>query len=211
MPTRMAHLLVRSVNILVDKRMTSGEIGHLIGEKARASVTDLVSRGLVPPLFETLVDNVPGASEDAVKIDGGLIEYRFHRLGEAAAFAFSFCRQLSPYRSGDFFHGWIIVVDGQAWEGEIDAIPASVKSIIITNPAPFTTRLEMTVGRHHPAYHITEAAARATKSRFPSLNVTRRFVTIPGGVGSWGPVPYVRKRPPGGAILYPGVLIESRI
>jgi hypothetical protein len=209
----MGTLMVRSVRILVDAKMTPDEIGKLVAEKARASVADLVERGIVPPTYATFVDGREGAPEEQVNLKGGMIEYAFERIAEAGAYAYQFCRQLSPYggradpHAGAFFKAWLIIVDGLV--ATLADIDPDAAQIIIVNPAPYSRRLEQTIGKVRPAYHITEAAASATRRRFPSLEVNRDFVDLPGPSTADWPVPYMRKHDPREAMLYPAVVIKQ--
>lgn len=199
----------RVVQILVDKRMSSGDIQRAVAKTARQSMSDLIGLGVASPIYARFVDGIEGAPEEAVRLDGGRIEYVFERLAEAAAFALGYCKEMSPRRSGEFAEGWMLVVDGLPWEEAFEEISPEVTQVIVTNLAPYARRLEQAYGRTDPHYHITESAMQATARRFPGLLVRRQFVSVPGfATGLWGTVPYQRKREPRGPITYPAVVIE---
>ncbi len=198
----------RRVQIAVDARMSPDQIGKVVAEAASINLNTLIEQGAASTDYRVFVDGVADADPATVKLDGGKIEYIFNRMGEASAYALDYCQQFSPEgETGDYARAWIVVVDGVVWQGALTEIPNSALQIFITNPAPFAEKLELEA----PSAAVTTGAASATAAAYKSLRITRQFVDIPSGGGSsvnsdWQ-VPYIRKRPPYGAVLYPAVVI----
>lgn len=208
---RMATTLLRQVQVLVDQQMTPAQIGERVAVAARANLADLISRGLASPVYDQYVDGAQDRPLQNVRLDGGTIRFVFDRLAEAAAFAVSYVRTLSPQGpTGEYARAWIVVVNGVVWTGPIEQIPLTATEVIITNFAPFARRLEESFARKgHPSLRVTEIALAPIRRKFPGFKVRRRYISIPGpATGKWQ-VPYIRKLPPGGPILYPAIVITQ--
>jgi hypothetical protein len=208
------------VHTMIDAHTTSVEAHRRIAEYARSRLQDLIRSGEGSPDYTRIVDGVIGAPEEAVKLDGGTIEYRFARITEAVVFALSMAREISPDPGGEYSLSWFVAVDGVPWTGSLTDIPVS-STVIIVNNADYARMLEQrgmiskrTARRRgqrargilkrtpHPNHVVTELVRRETARRFPTISVERQFVTLPGA--------YVRKTPPRGAITYPAVVLTPK-
>lgn len=210
----------------VSSRLDEKALGMLVGGIARARHRELMEAGRLSRVYRRFVDGQEGVPEEDVNVvqpGGGEILYEGAGIAEAVAFCYEYCRELSPVVTGEFRNAWIVIVDGRAWQGNMEDIEG--ETALVVNYAPFARKLEQTLGLKgahwssksrqmiragggHPGRMITLMAAAATKENFKGLRISRRFVEIPGGAtGTHWPVPYRRQTPPRITMLYPAVEI----
>lgn len=208
----LANLVTGRIYAKFHERFTKAELGVIVAGIARTRHKVLIDQGLVSAKFQTFVDGNLGLPEEAINIvqpGGGEIRYVGTSISAAVEFCFAYCRSLSPLRSGAFWRSWIVVVDGQLWQRSLKEIgDADAREIFIVNFAPYSRKLEQTVGKTRPVYRITAAASKETSRRFPGINARRIFITIPSGVssGRWK-VPYYTEK---GQMTYPAVVITIK-
>jgi hypothetical protein len=194
------------LNVIIDRRLSSAETRTMVGDFARTTVNNLIRAGRYPATYRRYVDNVEGAPEESVKIDGtGEIVYAFSALVEAVAFTLGYLEGISPYKTGAFMQAWFAAVDGQPWVGNIQDIPLG-SVVTIVNSMPYARKLEFEAGRGKSrklTSFMTESARGAVRRKFPSVLAERKFVAIPGG--------YVLQRGPsqGTEITYPAVVLSE--
>lgn len=208
---RWADQMKRQIRLYVDARLSPDQMGEVVAAAAQTNLQALIDRGIASTNYETVVDGVQGADESTVKLDGGTIEYVFNDLREAAIFALQYCRDYSPIGpTGEYQRAWFVIADGIPWVESLEDLPDTVQQIIITNPAPYARRLERS--KTIPADHVVAACVSATGQQYPGLRVVANYVDIPFGGAASGTswtVPYVLKRPPGGVVQYPAVVISQ--
>ncbi len=199
---------------MVDSRLKAPEVHALVGNAAREAVTGLVKNGRASPIYQTFVDGVEGANENDVKLDGGRIYYLFDqsvKLQEAVAYGLAYVKQISPRRTGRYSNLWYVAVNGTPYTGRIADIPPD-SVVMILNFADYARILEEggRTGRSgrlknhkNPATVITELGRQRIQRQFPTVQVERRFVSVPGA--------YIRKTPPTGPITYPAIVLSEKI
>jgi hypothetical protein len=170
----------RTVHLMVDRRLSSADAHQRVGAFARARVAELISNGTGSPVFRRFVDNVEGAPEEAVRLDGGQIVYVWSKIALAAAYALSLAVERSPVHSGDYKRAWFLVVDNVPWTDDIARIPAG-SVVILTNKEPYHRKIDTGGQRTSVPPLITEDVRQAVQRRFPALRVQRLFVNLPGG------------------------------
>lgn len=203
------------VRVKLDGALSPKQLGLLAGTIAKTRHATLVADGKLPEANIRFVDGAQGAPETTVKIAAGkpgIILYKGSSLAQAAAYALEAARQASQRisKSGTYAASWRIFVNGQ--EADEAHVPPNAQEAIVVNITPYARRLEQGTGRGvgRAPYLITEIVARATKARFSGLVVLRKFVSLSGASSNRFPVPYHLKRPPGGEMLYPSVVISLR-
>jgi hypothetical protein len=208
----LGDLMRKTVRVTVEGRLSPRQLGIVAGTAAKTRHEQLMSEGIVPQNFQRFVNGTLGAPETSLRFTAqvpGEIVYKGSSIAAAAIFALQLCRQLSPVRSGAYSRAWVLAIDGLVWTAPLEQLPASASEVTIVNYAPYSRRLEQSYGRKNPAYHVTQIAVDTTKRRFGGLTVRRQFVTLSSISNSRWQVPYVLKRPPGGQMLYPAVVIRS--
>jgi hypothetical protein len=126
------------------------------------------------------VDGVLGAPESAVK-DGGVIVYDYGRLDVVAEFALDVLRQLSPVDSGDYVRSHRILLNGVTVGNPNNPASQSLASwkpgdrITISNPLPYTRKIEIGRKGYRAHAHVYEKAAQIVASRYG--NVAKVFFT----------------------------------
>jgi hypothetical protein len=229
MASAMSQRFDQVVRTMIDAHTTSVEAHRRIAEYARGRLQDLIRSGEGSPDYTRIVDGVIGAPEEAVKLDGGRIEYLFARSTEAVVFALQFAREISPDPGGEYSRNWVIAVDGQPWTGALTDIPAK-ETVTLFNFSDYARILEerhrpgksgvlrprpskrprmasrslWANARFRPENVITELVRRAVSRRFPTVDVERIFVTVPGA--------YILKRGRfrGEPITYPAVRLTPK-
>jgi hypothetical protein len=207
--------------ITVDGKLSSRQLGIVVGTFAKQRHQQLVDDGKLPEVFVRFVDGSPNVAETSVKITKtkpGVIEYRGSSLVQAATYVYLICteasrnipQRASQFPAGTFSRSWRIFADGT--EATLQQIPPNTTQIIVVNVTPYSRFLEQHVGVHkqRPAYMVTEIASRAGKRKYAGLSIRRQFVTLPGVAGVPFAVPYHLRRPPGGEMTYPAVVISQQ-
>lgn len=167
------------VRALVDSRLSGPQARAAVATFARARAAEQSQlRGSQP--IARYVDGRAGAAEESVRLDGGQIVYVWSNIAQAAQFALLKAVELSPERSGAYKRGWFLVVDGTPWTGPLASIPPG-SAVTLTNKEPYHRKIDTGGQRTSVAPLITEQVRQAVKRKFPSLQASRTFVTIPGG------------------------------
>jgi hypothetical protein len=215
-----------TVRAFVDRALSPEARSALLARTARREVAALVAAGRAAAQYDTLVDGREGVPEEAVRPDGRIL-YRFNPLAEAVRFAFDYCVQRSPVRSGRYKGDWVVLVNGRAWSGGYDEIPP-LADVFITNRQPYHRKIDtgaigpgaagrlvasrryrttsagnlvQVQNRKRGAYvSITEGARQAGQRAFPLLSWGRAFITLPGG--------YTLRS--GKRMTYPAVTLSAR-
>lgn len=219
-----------SVRVTLEGQLSPTQLGVLAGTIARKRHEQLIADGVLPSAYQRFVNGVENAPETAVRIsrtEPGVILYVGSSLANAAIFAKRAAEEASPVVSGTYKASWVIAVDGFVLPSSFDLakFPVNAREAVIANFTPYAGRMEQTYGLRgghftnrsrrrisggHPRYMVSLIAAEATRSRYQGLKVRRQFVTLSGFAHSGGwEVPYHRRKPPGGTILYPAVLISA--
>jgi len=233
MPTGLADILQSRLNVALRGALTPRVLGQIVGNTVKGLHDAMVSEGKAPSVYQRIVDGRVNAPETSIQLDlqskrTGTIEYKSDAAGSltaAALAALSEARGQSPRLSGRFAAAWIMMVDDAAWD-ERRPLPPETEQVTIVNFAPYSERLEQSIGlrgRHFSSRsrrrlngpvspHLTTLnVANTIRSQFQGLVVRRQFITLPPFSGGTWEVPYVRRRPPGGQILYPSVVIQKRV
>ncbi len=156
------------------------------------------------PVVSIQVDGHPAASETEVRPFGTIV-YLIRRgvLADAARFAKAIAREISPVVTGQYREGWTIIVDGVELEDE-DEIQPGATEIIVVNGVPYARKIEIFGARlvgTPPG--IVERVIEHVLQRFgQQIVATLDYVRLEGG--------YVLKRPPGGEMTYPAVVLRNR-
>jgi len=134
-----------------------------------------------PQRFTRAVDGVAGAREEQVKA-GGIIRYRYDRLGQVVQFAMETLFELSPVLSGEYRSAHMLFIDGVAaanlkdWDGSGE--------IVITNPVPYARKIEvgnMTM-RVPGSDRVYQQAEQTVKRRYGNqARISFTFRAILGG------------------------------
>jgi hypothetical protein len=111
-----------------------------------------------------------------------VIVYTFGIVGRAAQYVFDYVTTRSPVRTGRFQSSWIIVVDGNVWEGPTSMIPPR-STVWVTNTQPYARKIEVGHMRMNVDRHICENARTAANKAFPSLTAGVAYLDIPDGAG----------------------------
>lgn len=183
--------IVRTLRVFSDTKLSPQAMSEHVARVARTARDDLIQGGRASPSYGTTVNGTPDAREETVR-PGGAIIYRFNVLGQATSLALERCRKASPIDSGVYQRAWIVVVDGKRWSGEFTDIPTTAE-VMIVNPMPYGRKIDMGAMRLTTGQSgIVEAARQFVRRRFPSLTISRTFVTLPPGLGIAGvEVPYI--------------------
>jgi hypothetical protein len=131
---------------------------------------------------------VVGALEEAVREQ---IIYRYTRLDQPIIFALAFLKQISPVGSGKDRHpglfrdSWFVMVDGEPTD-DFSRIPASAV-ITITNPQPYSRKIDVGSMRLSVPPHLVDQAAVAVNGRYGnSVTAQPRYVTLQEGYAMRG-------------------------
>lgn len=175
----------QQIRVFVDREMSPAARAARLASVARSTVADLVAAGRASPRYETSVDGVPGASEDAVRPDGR-ITYNFAYIGEAVEFALAFLQARSaPAVSGTYRDSFVVAVDGRpilARQFRKTSVPVGAE-VFIYNTQPYSRKLDVQlVGTRSLAYRtpqfLFEDAAQAVKTRFGNSVTAKRIYNV---------------------------------
>lgn len=204
-----------------DANLSPPQLSHVLASAARKARDELISSGQASPSYTTFVDGRRGASEDTVRLDGAIL-YKFNLLGLAATFAITYCIARSPVDSGDYRKAWFIAVDGKPYLFDLSDIPAG-SEVIVSNPMPYARKIDVGGMNMSVPPGIVEEARQQTRRKFPTLTVSRAFLSLPAGnypVPSGTEVPWIlrgrsktsrKDSKAGQAVTYPGLVISERI
>jgi len=182
----MSGTMRRQVTALISARLSPAAMSAQLAAFARTQLAETIARGDAPAGYETYVDGVKGAREEAVK-PGGAIVYRFDLMGEAAVFAAAFLKRRSPQNSGPkpdipFRDSFVIVVNGTPFRAsEFD--PQKMRAgatVWIYNPLPYARKVDVQlVGRKKLRFTVPpgmyDDAVAALNARFPTLRAERKW------------------------------------
>jgi len=137
-----------------------------------------------PQGFTRYVDGTKDAPEITVKA-GGTIVYDYLRLDQVANFALDILRQLSPVDSGNYARSHVILLNGRV----VDDLKGWKRgdTISISNPEPYTRKIEIGRKGYKARGHVYEKAERIVQRRYGGIATI--FFTYrpapPGGIHSW--------------------------
>ena len=184
--------VARSIRVFRDATLSPAALSKTLAGVARRVRDDAIASGDAKGNYLTLVDGRRGAMEETVRPDGQII-YRFAVLGQAAAFALSYCIARSPRKDGDYVRAWFVAVNGRRWPGDLNDLPSG-SEVMITNPMPYARTIDVGHTRVHAPPFIVEGARQAAQKAFPSLRFSRSLIVIPAGNAPNGIVtPYILK------------------
>lgn len=175
----LADRFKQRVRAMVDSRLSGPEARAAVATFARARAAEQSQlRGSQP--IARYVDGRPNAAEESVRLDGGQIVYVWSNIAQAAQFALLKAVELSPEKSGTYKRGWFLSVDGTPWSQPLASIPPG-STVTLTNKEPYHRKIDTGGQITSVPPLITEQVRQAVKRKFPSLQASRTFVTIPGG------------------------------
>jgi hypothetical protein len=149
------------------------------------------------------VDGQTAANEAAVR-PFGTIAYliRSPVLAEAARFAKTVAREISPVVSGRYREGWMILADRV--EVEAADIPPQAKELIVVDDVPYASKIEIFGARlvGVPPGIVERVREHVLQRYGNQIVATVDYIHLPGG--------YVLKRAPGGEMTYPALVMRAR-
>lgn len=183
-------MVARTIRLFRDQTLSPAALSGVLATVARQKRDELIASGNAPPAYQTFVDGREGAPEESVRPDGAIL-YRFNLLGQAVAFALTYCLARSPVESGAYRRAWFVAVDGRRWDGDLNDIPAG-SEVLVTNPMPYARKIDVGGMRMKMPPQIVEGARQQVMHKFPTLSAQRTMVTLPSDVAPAGvEVPYI--------------------
>jgi len=209
------------VRKMLDKQVQSPDARARVKKHLQLRIEEMEQSG-VTPVFRQFVDGVETNDLSKITFRGSTIELKFDRLDGVARAILAYAKEISPNPGGPYSQAWFLAVNGVPVTDLSQHIPHDA-TVILTNFAPFARRLEergrtgrsgRLSGYARPELVVTERTRLWARKQFPSVNIDRLFVAIPGGGGTargWQ-VPYVLKTGPhrGEPILYPAIRLTER-
>ncbi len=123
-------------------------------------------------------------------------------LAEAARYAATVARAISPVRTGRYRANWVILADRV--EVEPGEIPPYARELVVVDTVPYARKIQLFGARLlgvPPG--IVERVKEHVLQRYGRDVLTNiDYVHLEGG--------YVLKRPPGGEMTYPALVMRSR-
>lgn len=155
-----------------------------VAAKAKLLHQDIMGAPPQPLGFVRHVDGKKNAPEESVK-PGGVIVYDYNRLDQVAEAALDTLRQLSPADSGDYARSHMILLNGTP----VDSLKGwkSGDTITISNPLPYTRKIELGRKGYRAHGNVYEKAERILARRFgnqASIYFAYRQAP-PGDIHSW--------------------------
>lgn len=208
---------------LVDRALPEAKQRQMAADYARGLRDGLIRSGRASRFYSTTVDGRPGAREEVVRLDGGLIRYDFHGLARAVEFALDYLRERSPVLTGEYRGAWLVLVEGSPtpWTRPLSELPAGA-AVTVTNDRPFhrlmevgsngrasARRVRRVTYRNRGGHERTRLHTATTdcvgelRRRFPDVDAWRQFVRLRDGKND---VPYITKD--GQEITYPAVMLR---
>lgn len=134
--------------------------------------------------FVRHVDGREGVPETEVRL-GGVIVYDYQRLDMVVEFALDTLRQLSPVASGNYARGHTLLLNNRPAESMKLWKPGD--RVTISNPEPYTRKIELGREGFKSKGHVYEKAERIVSRRFGNMaNVWFIFDTAPpGAIHKW--------------------------
>lgn len=211
----------REVRVAFGKDALWADIQREVAKDARAARDALIAAGRFPRAFTVFVNGVRDAREETIRPDGAIV-YDGQVLAPAIAFALGFLAQRSPDRvvRQGAGHGtpqryrdsFMVAVSRGGVEGKPipmaafrpEALSAEATGAFIYSPHPFSRQVDVQlIGgrklRFSTPPGLYNDAARAVRSRFPTLNASRLY-TIRH--------PAAERREDGKRIEYPALEIQ---
>ncbi len=170
---------------------------------ARRGLAEYRARHTDKTQVQIFVDGHAAASETEVQ-PFGTIAYliRAPILAEAARYAKRVAREISPVVSGRYREGWTIVADGVELEDE--EIPPRATELIVVNGVPYARKIEIFGARlvGVPPGIVERVREHVVQRYGRDVLTSIDYVHLEGG--------YVLKRPPGGEMTYPALVMRAR-
>jgi hypothetical protein len=182
-----------------------------VAKEARAARDALIASGRFPRAFTVFVNGVRDAREETISPTGAIV-YDGQVLGPAIAFALGFLAQRSPKLSGDYGRSFMIAVSRGGADGRPipmaafrpEAVSAEATGAFIYSPLPYSRKVDVQlVGSRKLRFSappgLYDDAARAVRSRYPTLNASRLYTVRH---------PTAERREDGKRIEYPSLEIQ---
>ncbi len=129
--------------------------------------------------YQIFTDDIPATSESQVK-QFGKIKYVFLNMGQIARFAKSTAERISPVRSGNYQHSWIVMVDNT--QVDPNHIPGGTRELTLVNFQPYARKIHLRGARLlgvPPG--IVERVRLYVMRRFSSVTASITYIHLPGG------------------------------
>jgi hypothetical protein len=178
---------------------------------AKRSVTDVVSSGQAPAIYDRYVNGRLGAPEESVTLPGPIV-YVFSNWRLAIETALTELERRVPRRSGRYAASFIATVGGSIVTDFSNIAPES--EVVILNAQPYTRKME--VGANKTGARHFELAKGAFNRRFGgAFAASTMFLNAKSGIHPL--IPYIlkgnngrRKDSQAGApITYPALVLNA--
>lgn len=188
-------IVSRNIRVWRDKTLSPKELSNTLARKARQARDEAIISGAAPNNFRTYVDGRVDVPEESVRPEGAIV-YLFSLLGPAAIEVLTFLLLRSPVDSGDFRRAWIVLVNGNRWDRDLNLIPAK-SEVTIVNPLPYARKIDLGSMKMSVPPQLIEDARRYLKNRYPNIEHYRVFMRVASNAATipshLGPVPYILK------------------
>lgn len=180
----------RVFDVVIDATLSPKAMAATFAAETRRVRDEFIANGEASPLYQTVVDGNLGAKEEDVQI-GGSVVYVFGQLGAAVLYAYTFAVARSPRRSGRFRGSWVVAVNGQMYDGDLEQIDSSAL-VTIVNIQPYSRKIDVGGQKVYIPGSVTDDVRQATMRRFPTITVTRQFVNLSSSLSKFDvEVPYI--------------------
>lgn len=189
--------LAQKVNAIIDRHLSPQAQSALLAKTAKKVLDNAIKSGRGTTDYRKWVDGHEGAAEETVR-PGGVILYRFNRMGQIAQFALDFLIERSPQRSsapiyggpkGKWTHyrdGFYVAVDGKfilAKDFNPRRVPPTAE-IVIGNVNAYSRKLDTgMMGTKKIDFNMVvpgffDDAVREVKSKYGVIAEVKRVYTI---------------------------------
>ncbi len=227
---RRSNPITRSQVVTVLGKFTAETLPAITARIAREELAKVQSAGAVP--YRQIVDGREGAPLESVR-PGGVIVFKFSRIGPVVDWIYQALMARSPVRSGRYQHSHKLFVNGVQRDAfverqVVDLPPGS--EVVLINMQPYARKIEGTVRRQGPprvdhlSWHhrkkegklvrtgglsaqapdgVYEIAAIEARKRFPDTDISFGYRGIIGSAVATGAV---RNQ---SDIRYPAIILKA--
>lgn len=193
-------------DVKVDALLSPKAMAAAFSAETRRVRDGYIADGSAGPTYQTVVDGRLGEKEENVRI-GGSVVYVFNQLGAAVLYAYTFAVARSPARSGRFRGSWVVGVNGQLYDGDLEKIESDAL-VTLVNIQPYARKIDVGGQKVYIPGSVTDDVRRATADRFPTITVTRQFINLGSNLSKYGiEVPYILR----GHAHHPQSIAQRRI